>query len=267
LTSQKINSFLKETVESFFKNDDNSYIDNSNQALRFLAKFRSSLIANTLKEKYGKKIYSGPFQGMEFLDEVSEGCYIPKLLGIYESEIHSFIYYILEKKPDIIFNIGCAEGYYSVGLKKLLPETEIFSFDTDANAQNKSKILAEKNNVEINIEGLFEVDLLKKFNDKNVFLICDIEGEEINLFKPENIDLFKKITICAELHIKNGKHNKDIIPSLFKDTHSVEIIKQIGKNEFIVPDEISNFGHLDILLASWEWRSYPTPWLIAKPKL
>ena len=110
MTSQKINSFLKETVESFFKNDDNSYIDNSNQALRFLAKFRSSLIANTLKEKYGKKIYSGPFQGMEFLDEVSEGCYIPKLLGIYESEIHSFINYILEKKPDIIFNIGCAEG-------------------------------------------------------------------------------------------------------------------------------------------------------------
>ena len=91
MTDQKINISLKETVKSFFKNDDNSYIDNANQALRFLAKYRSALLANTFKEEYGTKILSGPFEGMEFLDEVSEGCYLPKLLGIYESEIHNYI--------------------------------------------------------------------------------------------------------------------------------------------------------------------------------
>ena len=49
MTDQKINISLKETVKSFFKNDDNSYIDNANQALRFLAKYRSALLANTFK--------------------------------------------------------------------------------------------------------------------------------------------------------------------------------------------------------------------------
>jgi len=254
-------------ISNFFDDPNLSNSQKINYSLRYLAKYRSNQIANLLTSEKGFKVLGGPFKGMNFLDQVSEGCYLPKLLGIYESEIHSFVNYILEKKPEIILNIGCAEGYYSVGLKRLLPQTEIFSFDTDLNAQNKSKILAEKNNVEINIEGLFEVDLLKKFNDKNVFLICDIEGEEINLFTPENINLFKKITLCIEMHISNGIHNKDVIPFLLEDTHSIEIIKQTGKNKFNVPDEISNLEHLDILLASWEWRSYPTPWLIAKPKL
>ena len=144
MTDQKINSSLKETVKSFFKNDDNSYIDNANQALRFLAKYRSALLANTFKEEYGTKILSGPFKGMEFLDEVSEGCYLPKLLGIYESEIHNYISLMVEKKPDIFINIGSAEGYYSVGLKRLLPDTEVFAFDLNPDAQKKCKILSGK---------------------------------------------------------------------------------------------------------------------------
>lgn len=257
---------VKSIILNFFDNPNLSDNDKINSSLRYLAKYRSNQIANTLTSKKGFKVQGGPFEGMEFLDQVSEGCYLPKLLGIYESEIHSFIDYIIEKKPDTILNIGCAEGYYSVGLKRLLPETEIFSFDTDINAQNKSKILAEKNNVDINICGLFEIDLLKNFNDKNVYLICDIEGDEINLFKPEKIHFFNKVTLCIELHISNGIHNINLIPDLFKNTHSVEIIWQRGKNSFFVPEEIYNLEHLDILLSSWEWRSYPTPWLIAKPK-
>ena len=58
MTAEKINNSLKEGVKSFFKNDDNSYIENANQALRFLAKYRSALLANNFKEKYGTKIYA-----------------------------------------------------------------------------------------------------------------------------------------------------------------------------------------------------------------
>jgi hypothetical protein len=47
-------------------------------------------------------------------------------------------------------------------------------------------------------------------------------------------------------------------------THTTNLIWQKGKN-FEVPELISNISHLDILLSAWEWRSYPTPWLIAKP--
>ena len=188
---------VKSIILNFFDNPNLSDNDKINFSLRYLAKYRSNQIANTLTSKKSFEILGGPFKGMNFLDQVSEGCYLPKLLGIYESELHPFINYIVENKPDTILNIGCAEGYYSVGMKRLLPQTQIFSFDTDVNAQNKSKILAEKNNVKINIEGLFEIDFLEKLSGKNIFLICDIEGDEVKLFNPEKISLFLEILLYA----------------------------------------------------------------------
>ena len=97
LSANDINKSLKETTMSFFDRNKDSYIDNANQALRFLSKYRSSLLANSYKQEHWTKIFGGPFEGMEFLDEVSEGCYLPKLLGIYESEIHDYILYIVKK--------------------------------------------------------------------------------------------------------------------------------------------------------------------------
>ena len=47
--------------------------------------------------------------------------------------------------------------------------------------------------------------------------------------------------------------------------HDVDIIYQSGKN-FSVPEIIYKISHLDILLSAWEWRSYPTPWLLAHKK-
>ena len=257
---------IKSIISGYF--DDPNLSDNQkiNFSLRYLAKYRSLQISRTLTNSQGFNVQGGPFKGMKFLDEVSEGCYLPKLLGIYESELHPFINYIIKKKPDTIINVGSAEGYYSVGLKRLLPETDVFSYDIDLNAQNKSKILADKNNVEINIGGLFEIDMIKDFVDQNTFLICDIEGDEVDLFKEDKINLLEKVTLCVELHKKNNIHNFNIIPPLFRETHFTDIIIQRGKNSFVVPDEIANLEHLDILLASWEWRSYPTPWLIARPK-
>ncbi len=265
MTAEKINNSLKEGVKSFFKNDDNSYIENANQALRFLAKYRSALLANNFKEKYGTKIYSGPFQGMEFLDEVSEGCYLPKLLGIYESEIHDYILSIIKKKPDIFINVGSAEGYYSVGLKRLLPDTEVFAFDLNPDAQNKCKILSEKNSVNVSIEGEFHTDFIKKFEGKSIFFMCDIEGFESQLINENNIELFKDCDVCMELHKYNGIHNIEVVPKLFEKSHDIDIIYQDGKS-FSVPEVIHKISHLDILLSAWEWRSYPTPWLIARKK-
>ena len=122
---------IKSIISGYF--DDPNLSDNQkiNYSLRYLAKYRSLQISRTLTNSQGFNVHGGPFKGMKFLDEVSEGCYLPKLLGIYESELHPFIKYIVEKKPDTIINIGSAEGYYSVGLKRLLPETNIFSYDID----------------------------------------------------------------------------------------------------------------------------------------
>ena len=255
---------IEKEVGNFFSNKDFSPTIRMNDALRHLAKYRSIQIANTIIKKFGTKIISGPFKGMDFLDGVSEGCYIPKLLGIYESELHEYINELVKKRPDVIINVGSAEGYYAVGLKRLLPETEVFAFDIDDKAKDKCKELSKLNSVKVIIEDEFKPEILKDFSSKKIFIMCDIEGDEINLITQNNIKLFEKVEMCIELHISSNTHNVKIIPDIFRDSHKIDLIQQKGKN-FEVPEIIANLSHLDILLSAWEWRSYPTPWLIAKP--
>lgn len=255
---------IEKEIGNFFSNKDFSPTIRMNDALRHLAKYRSIQITNTIIQKFGTKIIDGPFKGMNFLDGVSEGCYLPKLLGIYESELHSYINELVKKKPDVIINIGSAEGYYAVGLKMLLPETEVFAFDIDNNAKDKCKELSRLNSVKVIIEDEFKPEILKDFNSKNIFIMCDIEGDEINLINKDNINLFKTVEMCIELHISNNTHNVKIIPDILSKSHKTNLIQQKGKN-FEVPEIIANLSHLDILLSAWEWRLYPTPWLIAKP--
>lgn len=256
---------IRSLIEDFLKKED---LDNNaklNECLRYLAKHRSARIANTIIQKQGREILYGPFKGMNFIDNVSEGCYVPKLLGIYESELHEYINQIVLNKPDIFINVGSAEGYYAVGLKKLLPDTDVFAFDTDINAQEKCKELSIMNNVNINIEGEFSSGILDNFKNKKVAFMCDIEGDESNLITEETIDMYSEIEVCIELHYNNnGKHNVGLIPKMFQRSHKTELVMQKGKS-FIVPEFIANLSHLDILLSAWEYRSYPTPWLIAKP--
>ena len=62
-----------------------------NNALRFLSKWSSVLIQNTLIKHQGTVVMQGPLAGMDFLTHSAEGCHIAKLLGCYEQPLHAFI--------------------------------------------------------------------------------------------------------------------------------------------------------------------------------
>ena len=47
----------------------------------------------------------------------SEGGAIPRLLGGYEASLAPSINEIVEAKPDLIIDVGCAEGY------RVMPES------------------------------------------------------------------------------------------------------------------------------------------------
>jgi hypothetical protein len=65
-------------------------------------------------------VESGPFAGMKYLPGFCEGI-LPKLLGSYEQELWPALHSIASLPIQAVINIGCAEGYYAVGLARLLP--------------------------------------------------------------------------------------------------------------------------------------------------
>src|SRR6185295_16905138 len=141
------------------------------------------LIENTLVQKHGTKVMAGPFAGMDFVKSSAEGCHIPKLLGCYEEELHGFLALLPQSGYRTVLNIGCAEGYYAVGIKRLLPDTTLVACDIDEKARAACQSLAAKNGVEIDLRGEFTVEDFAAHSGR-VLVWCDIEGAERQLLDP-----------------------------------------------------------------------------------
>ena len=234
------------------------------ESLRLLAKWRSTLIHNTLIKETGTIITGGPFKGIKLSDSAAEGCFAPKLLGTYEQPLHNYIKKFNNYKK--IINIGAAEGYYAVGLAKLYPESQIFAYDSNPEAQRICREVAALNDVQDNITigNEFSFSELDNFNDDNILLICDIEGGELDLFKTLNVTYLNKFDCLVECHdcFKDGMLSE--IENILSETHEIEVIRDSGDR--VVQNEpiwFSNLAHLDQQLATWEWRSGPTPWIFA----
>ena len=237
-----------------------------NSVLRLLAKHRCQLIQEAIVREYGVKVQSGPFAGMEFVEQSAEGCHIPKLLGCYEEELHDVLRQLVEARYDVIINIGCAEGYYAVGMKRLCPQARVLAYDTNPAAQKACGDVATRNGVEIEVGGEFHPALFARFQKQKVLIWCDIEGAEVDLLDPKAAPALRNMDLVVELHPHSRGHAAKVIPERFADSHDVEV-RTIRGHDPNLPPLLRKLGHLDQLLAQWEWRSTPTPWAVMKSRL
>ncbi len=246
--------------------DTNEALNNS---LRLLAKWRSVLIQNTLLEREGTEVLQGPLAGLDFVDRSSEGCHIAKLLGCYEQPLHPHIQAALSGRYTKIINIGCAEGYYAVGFAKAVPELISLAYDIDPKAQSACRELAEKNGVSDRVEvaGIFMPDDFAKYESQAALVFCDIEGMEDELLDPNVAPALLGLDIIVESHecLQPGITQK--LLSRFGHSHTIEVVEDNGARRLDdLPNWFMELSHLDQLLATWEWRAGPTPWLIMNAK-
>jgi hypothetical protein len=240
-----------------------------NNALRLLSKWRSVLIQNTLLQQQGTVVMEGPLQGLDFLPQSAEGCHIAKLLGCYEQPLLPFIEQAIQTNYPVILNIGCAEGYYAVGMARRMPNTQVLAFDLNPKAQETCSALAAKNHVSdrITIGALFQPEHFADYAGQNVLVLCDIEGAERELLNPEIAPALKGMDIIMESHECLIPGITQAIINRFKDSHTITLVEDNGQRQLSnAPKWFNNLAHLDQLLATWEWRSGPTPWLVMKSK-
>jgi len=246
-------------------NDENTL----NNALRLLSKWRSVLIQNTLLQQQGTVVMQGPLAGLDFLRESAEGCHIAKLLGCYEQPLQPFIESAIAANYPTILNIGCAEGYYAVGMARRMPGTRVLAHDLNPKAQQVCSELAQKNQVadRVSVGGLFAPADFAAFSGQKVLVMCDIEGAERELLDPQASPALKGMDIIVESHeclIPGVTH---LLIDRFKDSHQITLVQDDGQRRLEKPPQwFLNLAHLDQLLATWEWRSGPTPWLVMQSR-
>src|SRR5262249_43020464 len=147
---------------------------------------RRSGIINALFQAHSGNVVSGPFAGMTLLPEA---CDLPsKLLGCYEAELHLAIAKAVGRNPTVVVNIGCGQGYYAVGLARLLPRARVFAFDINAESQEICRRVAVANQVSdrLMVAGKCEIEVLRQVSGQaeRPLLVVDCEGAELELLDP-----------------------------------------------------------------------------------
>jgi hypothetical protein len=232
------------------------------EALRHLAKWRSELIANTLEERSGTEVLSGPFRGMKYPVRASEGSRTARLIGAYEASLAPVIEEIATKRYKLVVDVGSAEGYYAIGLALRLPLARVMARDENPKAQALCRSLAEINGVadRVEIGGRMDHAGFDICKGKKSLVVCDIEGAEAELLDPTLAPGLLKADILVEAHDCMRPGISALIAGRFRATHEVRLIGRALDSSGL-PEWMEALSDLDRLIALWEWRSGPTPWL------
>lgn len=238
-----------------------------NGALRVLAVWRSRAIADTYVRLHGAKIMQGPFAGMEYLTAATEGALTPRLIGTYESELHPYLEAFAGKGLDCVIDVGCAEGYYAVGLARLMPNVIVHAFDIQDNARLACAQLAARNGVSdrVLIGERFEPTGFEAFAGRRCLVMVDIEGAEDDLLRPDLSPALAGMDLIVETHDVYRAGVRSRLIDRFSPTHDVVCLLPEPKT-LPLPEFLREAGHLDQLLAVWEFRHRATPWLVMTPR-
>jgi len=240
-----------------------------NNALRMLGKWRSASIQDLLLKQNGTLVQQGPLRGLDFVEASAEGCHVAKLLGTYEQPLHPYIEQAVGAAYATIVNIGCAEGYYAVGLARRLPDSRILAFDSNPRARASCQQLAQKNAVgsRVQIEALFQHADFAALPRHGTLVLCDIEGAERELLDPAKAPALQHLDLIVESHECLVPGVTRTLIERFAATHALTLVQDSGQRHLQAPPPwFLGLSHLDQLLAVWEWRSGPTPWLVMKSR-
>lgn len=237
------------------------------QVLRKMAKWRSLMLARSLIAHNGTRVLAGPFRGMEYLEEATEGALCARLLGTYESELHPYIEGLGAAGISHVFDVGCAEGYYAVGIARILPEAKVWAYDIDPAARTACARLAASNGVaeRVTIEGEFTTECLRLGNGHRALVLMDVEGAEGGLLSASAAPELAEALLIVETHPAISPGVTDDLQKRFTSTHRVDVVERSDKVAER-PPWMASLGDLDQLLSVWEWRHLPTPWLIMTPR-
>lgn len=213
--------------------------------------------------EHGSQVTGGIFVGMTYLPEAKGSVLIPKLLGTYEKEIAPWMIDIVAARPVRIIDVGCAEGYYAVGLARLLPETEVFAFDINTSAQRLCRRLAELNGVggRVRVGGRCRQEDLQLLAGSGTVLICDIEGAEGAFLDPAAIPALFQTTLVIELHDCLVPGVADVVRGRFATSHNCEEMAA----EERAPQELSAVSENQGRLMLSEFRVPGQSWLRLRP--
>ncbi len=220
-------------------------------------------------------VQRGPFEGMRYPRRRGDIVHLAKLLGAYECELHLAVDLLIARAPALVVNIGSGDGYYAVGIARLLPEAEVVAVDPDPIAQRACRETAELNGVAPGVRfesklSAAELQLVLTsagpgaghgHTTRRALCIVDCEGYEDDLLDPSLAPALAHTDMLVETHDFARAGVNARLTERFAATHRVERIAIAARVASAFPElagepAATARGLLD------EFRHAPQSWLV-----
>jgi hypothetical protein len=220
-------------------------------------------------------VLTGCFRGMSYIDEIVWGPITPKWAGTYEMELSDVIGEIIIGGYDRIVNLGCAEGYYAVGLALQNDNFEVFAFDLDPLARRQARRLAILNQVahRICVGATCTHSKLNDLINGKTLVVADIEGYEVALLDPVKAPRLNEADLLIEVH--EDAHSggmqmaQERLTTRFASSHTVQRRTSHDREDWMAEHHALWQGKISrerMAKALEEGRSVPQIWLWAKTR-
>jgi tRNA G37 N-methylase Trm5 len=195
-----------------------------------------------------------------------DGYKAPKLLGCYEADLHTHLRKAVKRAPGTVVIVGCAEGYYAVGMARLLPEATVFAFDINSKAAAVCRRAAELNGVNkrLLVDGLCTISMLGDLVARGgrPLIFMDIEGGERELLDPVRVPLLGSCDIIVECHDFVDRSITATLQERFATSHEVELVTESTRFDPKRFMQLHSWFELDRLLVVHEGRPEIAKWLV-----
>lgn len=215
-------------------------------------------------------VAGGPFRGMRWPLEPSWNNPVLYLTGSYESPLHPALEEAIRSHPSIVVDVGCAEGYYAVGMARRLPHATVHAFDTDVVAQSRCERMARENDVSqrVHVRGTCSAAELDALAGPGTLFIVDCEGAEIELLQPDLAPNLRSSTVIVELHDAVDLEITRTIVERFSPTHQTQLLTARTDAPDTWPT-LRGLPHRLQRRAMNEWRPtvpHPMHWAVLRPR-
>jgi hypothetical protein len=216
-------------------------------------------IARELVGSRPMEVRDGLFTGMKYPgNRVADvGAPVAKLYGTYEQEISYVFTAALARGVRTFIDVGCADGYYAVGMPYLDYRITSHAFDISRSARDLCREVARANALEeeVRIATRFSERSLDSIEPAGALMLCDIEGAELDLFDARLIRRLAHTTVIIEVHEHVKLGLSATLRIRFAASHDVTVVGQTPREP----------GRDLPLIAFNEHRPASMHWLVCAP--
>ena len=228
-------------------------------------------LARRVRDVTGGVVATGPFAGLVLAETISWVSLNAYLIGRYECEVHPWLERAISGQPEVVIDIGAAEGYYAIGLARRLPRAKVFAFDIDARARAACRENALRNGVSARVAVDAECDhaALNRLAGDVTLIVIDCEGCEHSLLDPDAVPRLRDSLLLVELHDFIVHGITETVLARFALTHDIEIVASRESSADVQPDELAALTRAQFEAAVDEGRPtlpHPMRWALMMPK-